>query len=85
MYSNTRTPTTDELDTCKWTIITSEADWDLHSPSFHEQELNAKEFHNLNEYNPYMVNRSIHVTDFNRPTHLKMQYIELTLARSHSI
>jgi len=52
-YFDTRTPTTEELDTCKWIIITNENDWDPHSPSFQEREANAKEIHNMNEYRPH--------------------------------
>ncbi len=52
-YFNTRTPTTEELDTCKWILITSEEDWHPHFPTLQEQEADGKEIHNLNEYSPY--------------------------------
>lgn len=77
-YFNIRTPTTDELDTCK-KINTNEADWDQHSPSFHEQESNAEKIHNLNEYNPY----GRYIYSCNRFQQTNATIIEPTLAKSH--
>jgi hypothetical protein len=34
----TRTPTQEELDTCKWVHLTSQSSWDPHSDSFSENE-----------------------------------------------
>jgi hypothetical protein len=34
----TRTPTQEELDTCKWVVLTSDMTWDPHSSLFHENE-----------------------------------------------
>jgi hypothetical protein len=39
-YFNTRTPTQEELDTCRWINLTNEHDWDPHSDTFQEQEEN---------------------------------------------
>jgi len=37
----TRTPTQDELDTCQWVTLTSEANWNPHSATFQENEYRA--------------------------------------------
>jgi hypothetical protein len=35
----TRRPTIEELETCRWLMFTSEADWDPHSESYMDNEL----------------------------------------------
>ncbi len=45
-FIETHTPTQEELDTCKWVVLTSEASWDPHLTSFNENEylaMNAPE------------------------------------------
>jgi hypothetical protein len=39
-YIDTRTPNQEELDTCKWIVLTNKHDWDPHSEFFQEQEDN---------------------------------------------
>lgn len=35
---DTRTPTYDEISSCKWVVLTGDKVWDPHSPAFHEEE-----------------------------------------------
>jgi hypothetical protein len=37
-YFTSRTPTTHEIEACKWIILLDEQDWDPHSNDFHEEE-----------------------------------------------
>jgi hypothetical protein len=58
-YIDTRTPSQEELDTCKWITLTNEHDWDPHSEFFQEQENNfdalQDRHHRHNERQIYSV------------------------------
>jgi hypothetical protein len=58
-YIDTRTPSQEELDTCKWITLTNEHDWDPHSEFFQEQENNfdalQDRHHHHNERQIYSV------------------------------
>jgi hypothetical protein len=48
-YFESRTPTLDELSTCRRVQLTDEFSWDPHSETFQEQEINVIE-HNRGDY-----------------------------------
>jgi hypothetical protein len=56
-YIDTRTPSQEELDTCKWITLTNEHDWDPHSEFFQEQENN---FDALQSHHYHHNERQIH-------------------------
>lgn len=45
-YFSSRTPTVQELETCKWIILSNEYDWNPHSESFQGQEENFQNLEN---------------------------------------
>jgi hypothetical protein len=53
-YFTTRTPTQEELNTCKWIHLTNEYNWDPHSESFNEQEANYTSLQTTTAQNRYI-------------------------------
>jgi hypothetical protein len=48
-YFITQTPTLQEIETCKWIMLTSENDWDPHSDIFKIHESSYENYENLSE------------------------------------
>ena len=62
-YFNSRTPTQEELNTCKWVILTDEHEWDPHSEFFQEQENNFQSLqnnHQIHDRHIYSVHSQSH-------------------------
>jgi hypothetical protein len=75
-YFVTRTPTTQEIETCKWITLTSENNWNPHSEHFSMQEESFQELKQFNDHtrnrNIYQVGtkkQTIYITDFQDISH----------------
>ncbi len=67
-YFSTRTPTWEEIETCKHAKLTNEFNWDLHSEDFQEQETSIAE-HLKGDYNiPSAYRRIMQVTQEQQST-----------------
>jgi hypothetical protein len=63
----TRNPTQQELDSCRWVTLTNDANWDPHSPSFQENEYRACSTRELHT-RTLCMNSTIEVTYGNKDT-----------------
>ena len=71
-HFNSRTPTQQEIDTCRWITITNEHNWDPHSSAFQEAEESYTQLQDQTEYkdrNIFSLHRSsdfIHENDMSQ-------------------
>jgi ribosomal protein L15 len=77
-YFHTRTPTEEELETCRWIYLSDEHNWDPHSQEFQSQEVNFKELQDLErEPDDRYIYHTVSISTSTKPS-LDMVYSDLS-------